>query len=289
MNQLSLLLLAFTVVVLVLQHNDSTTTVTAFTLPLKQFTNRQKQHTNNNIGSVLNRNDPLVTTTTASSTLTTKRSLITTSIALQMGFFQDFFATKSKAQDTSSTMKTRRILNKYQQEQILELKRSIVLLCDEQPVNRKELESVIDELSTLSIVIQPANSIELCKQWIVLYTTEKEINFFLDNRLATTVDQTISNDRVSISNRIPFNFGGGLYVDGTLSPADATNDDTTYKEGIRTNFQFTSATLDIGGFFQLKIPPIGKGWFDTIYLDDDFRIDYNSRNDILICIPAPIE
>lgn len=53
-------------------------------------------------------------------------------------------------------------------------------------------------------------------------------------------------------------------------------------EGIRTNFEFESATLDLGKW-KLELPPVGKGWFDTIFLDDTLRIDTNSRDDILIC------
>lgn len=52
----------------------------------------------------------------------------------------------------------------------------------------------------------------------------------------------------------------------------------------RTNFKFQSATLDLG-WFKFNIPPIGEGWFDTVYLDEDLRVDINSRDDILIVVP----
>ena len=57
---------------------------------------------------------------------------------------------------------------------------------------------------------------------------------------------------------------------------------------LRTDFEFTTATLDCGVSFipVLDLPPVGKGWFDTVYLDDELRVDTNSRNDILICLAS---
>jgi len=55
--------------------------------------------------------------------------------------------------------------------------------------------------------------------------------------------------------------------------------------GIRTNFKFTAASLDLGRWGKYNLPPVGEGWFDTVYLDEELRIDTNSRNDILICTP----
>jgi PAP_fibrillin len=260
-----LLIALFLVVSLVIQHDSTKVQVMAFVVP--------KLHRSN--GGLVS-SSPITTATTTRKT------------TLQVGFFQDLFTSNKPAENAKlSSNNKRRLLNKFQQEQIIELKRSIVLTCDTQPVNRQQLESYIDELATLSPILKPAVSVELRKKWIVLYTTEKEINFFLDNRLANSVDQSISLDGTTISNCIPFTFinGGGLFVDGTLSPEEEEDDDDSTLSGIRTNFQFTSATLDLG-LFKLNVPPIGQGWFDTVYLDDDFRIDRNSRNDILIAFPV---
>jgi len=43
--------------------------------------------------------------------------------------------------------------------------------------------------------------------------------------------------------------------------------------------------LDLVRFGKYSFPPVGSGWFDTIYLDEELRCDVNSRNDILICTP----
>jgi len=111
----------------------------------------------------------------------------------------------------------------------------------------------------------------LCRIW----TTEKEINFFLENGLSDSISQTINGS--VLKNSIPFKNGGEFGVSGTLSIPDP--------EGVRTEFEFKAATLDLG-WFKFNLPPVGKGWFDTIYLDEELRVDINSRDDILICIPA---
>lgn len=65
---------------------------------------------------------------------------------------------------------------------------------------------------------------------------------------------------------------------GEIRPAEKNND-----EMLRTQFKFLNAKLDIGKWGVYNFPPVGEGWFDTIYLDEDLRIDTNSRDDILIC------
>jgi hypothetical protein len=60
-------------------------------------------------------------------------------------------------------------------------------------------------------------------------------------------------------------------------------------QGIRTDFEFESATLDLGKWGSYALPPVGKGWFDTIYLDENLRVDINSRDDILICTSVDVE
>lgn len=107
------------------------------------------------------------------------------------------------------------------------------------------------------------------------WTTEKEINVFDDWGISGTISQTI--DGPDLLNMIPFRRGGSFGVKGRLTIPDP--------DGIRTDFEFESATLDLGQWGSYQLPPIGKGWFDTIFLDDDLRVDVNSRDDILICTP----
>ncbi len=97
-----------------------------------------------------------------------------------------------------------------------------------------------------------------------IWTTEKEINIFSDWNISGDITQTIGNG--NLQNYIPFQKGGGLGVSGTVTPDDDIQE--------RTNFKFTSAELDLD-WFKFSLPPVGKGWFDTVYLDDDLRVDVN--------------
>jgi len=109
-----------------------------------------------------------------------------------------------------------------------------------------------------------------------LWTTEKEINFFLNVGLSNDVTQTIAGD--TLQNNIAFANGGCFGVEGRL--------EVDPEKGQRTIFAFESATLDLGRWGKYRLPPVGSGWFDTVYLDDDLRVDVNSRDDILVCAAA---
>ena len=146
---------------------------------------------------------------------------------------------------------------------------------------RARIEIIIDELSPLSPITDTAASPKLQREWALAFTTEKEINFFIDLGITPSsgVSQTI--DGFCLGNLIEFKNGGGLSVSGELSVAQGGSDGEPKQ---RTNFVFTEANLDLGGWV-FKIPPVGEGWFETLYLDDSLRVDINSREDILICTP----
>lgn len=120
-----------------------------------------------------------------------------------------------------------------------------------------------------------------------LWTTEKEINFFIDWNISGQITQTLGNG--VLQNNIPFQKGGSFGVKGKLSIPESSNNEynnmicSMDSRVMRTQFEFESATLDLGTWGKYEFPPVGKGWFDTVYLDDTFRIDVNSRDDILIC------
>lgn len=124
--------------------------------------------------------------------------------------------------------------------------------------------------------VQKGALTETCLLFSSEWTTEKEINVFKDWGISGTISQTI--DGSLLENLIPFRRGGSFEVKGRLSIPSP--------DDIRTEFEFESATLDFGKWGSYTLPPIGKGWFDTVYLDDDLRVDINSRDDILICTPA---
>ena len=154
---------------------------------------------------------------------------------------------------------------------------------------RAILEPMIEELTSISPTLAAATSPLLQRKWALEWTTEKEINFFLDLGFSRDISQTIAYDKTiimsgggTIDNSIPFVKGGGFFVTGTLEIPDP--------QGMRTNFEFATAKLDISPWKlgTYEFPPVGAGWFDTLYLDESLRIDINSRDDILICTPAPV-
>ena len=155
------------------------------------------------------------------------------------------------------------------------LKTDLLNTCRQPKVKRTVVEEKIAALAPFSPTKNSAASSLLQKEWVLLWTTEKEINFFLDFGIASEVSQTINGSE--LGNLIPFKRGGCLSVSGTLSVPDVT--------GIRTEFKFDTATLDLAKWGTYEFPPVGEGWFDTLYLDDTLRVDTNSRDDILICTP----
>ena len=160
----------------------------------------------------------------------------------------------------------------------LELRRKDLkqrLLEECQKNDRDQIEGIIMELQQVSPTPDAATNPLLQRKWSLEWTTEKEINFFIDWKLSGDVYQTIQGSM--LANMIPFRNGGYLGVKGELS--------TDAEISLRTNFVFTEATLDLGRWGSFQIPPVGKGWFDTLYLDEELRVDKNSRNDILICTP----
>ena len=139
-----------------------------------------------------------------------------------------------------------------------------------------DIDAAIDALAAVSPASN-AVSKQLEKTWSLLWTTEKEINFFIEQGWSTNITQEIVKD--ALINTIPFvNDNGSFGVRGRIfrSPDDPS---------IRTQFVFETATLDWNWlpFSPVSFPPVGQGWFDTVYLDEDFRVDRNSRNDILVC------
>eukprot|EP00985_Skeletonema_marinoi_P031558 scaffold37723_cov189-Skeletonema_marinoi.AAC.9 len=147
------------------------------------------------------------------------------------------------------------------------------------PPIRTSIESLISQLQPLNPTSSPSTSKLLQRKWIVLWTSEKEINFFLEKGISTRIEQRLSDGKV-LENWIPFVRGDGFGVTGSIQPAV---NDSGSSDGLRTEFKFQKAELDIGKWGTYNFPPLGEGWFDTVYLDEELRIDLNSRNDILIC------
>ncbi|GKA55313.1 probable plastid-lipid-associated protein 11 isoform X1 [Tanacetum coccineum] len=56
----------------------------------------------------------------------------------------------------------------------------------------------------------------------------------------------------------------------------------------RLYYRFTSAVLR-GKDWEFPLPPFGKGWFDSVYLDNDIRIAKDIRGDYLVVDRAPYQ
>ena len=52
-------------------------------------------------------------------------------------------------------------------------------------------------------------------------------------------------------------------------------------DGRRFNFAFKSCDVRWRSV-SLPLPPVGKGWGEVVYLDDDFRIQRDVRGDLLV-------
>lgn len=194
----------------------------------------------------------------------------TTSSAPWQNFLDSFFSSPSpNAAPNSNSAATA-------------LKKELITECRQSvgrntPEIRQRIEVLMDQLAPLNPTPKAATSPLLQRRWILEWTSEKEINFFLDKGLSRTgaITQTLDGD--VLENDIPFVGGGGFGVTGRISVDEE-------REGLaRTDFEFRTANLDLGKWGEYKFPPVGKGWFDTIYLDQGLRIDTNSRDDILIC------
>ena len=61
---------------------------------------------------------------------------------------------------------------------------------------RARIENIINELAPLSPIVDTATSPQLQKEWLMAFTTEKEINFFVDLGITSSsgVSQTIDGD-----------------------------------------------------------------------------------------------
>jgi hypothetical protein len=50
----------------------------------------------------------------------------------------------------------------------------------------------------------------------------------------------------------------------------------------RVEFKFRGAELKLSSGRTWRLPPVGQGWFDTVYMDGKVRVAQDSRGDTLI-------
>ncbi|XP_040874043.1 probable plastid-lipid-associated protein 11, chloroplastic isoform X3 [Glycine max] len=116
----------------------------------------------------------------------------------------------------------------------------------------------------------------LSATWRLLWTTEKEQLFIIEKAplfgtRAGDVLQVIDVRERTLNNVISFPPDGVFFVRSSIEVASPQ----------RVNFRFTSAVLR-GKNWEIPLPPFGRGWFDTVYLDDDLRVVKDIRGDYLV-------
>lgn len=110
------------------------------------------------------------------------------------------------------------------------------------------------------------------------YSNPQETLFILENAkifgtLAGDVFQIIDKAG-TLQNVIEFPPEGSFVVNSSLD----------WQGNGRTNFKFTAATLNLPKGRKLKLPPFGQGWFESICIDNRYRLSRDSRGDMLFVV-----
>ena len=146
------------------------------------------------------------------------------------------------------------------------------------------VRGLMEQLAALNPTPNAAASPLLCGTWDILWTTEAELlaltaNGFL-GLACTEAYQTISRVRrndgswaYSLDNGIDFEAGSFLRVGSSCEPSPS---------GGRVAFRFESCTAKWRAV-QLPLPPVGTGYFEVLYVDEELRLARDSRGDLQVC------
>ncbi|KAF0894073.1 hypothetical protein E2562_033960 [Oryza meyeriana var. granulata] len=150
------------------------------------------------------------------------------------------------------------------------------------PSRLADIVSCIDALAASAPGADTVSDADkLSGTWRLLWTTEQEQLFIVRNApffrtTAGDVLQVIDVPGCALNNVITLPPSGAFVVNGTIE----------IQPPQRVNFRFTRAMLR-GSNWEVPFPPFGKGWFDTVYLDDDIRVAKDIRGDYLVVERAP--
>ncbi len=135
----------------------------------------------------------------------------------------------------------------------------------------------LEELPALNPTPNPARSPLFSGEWDCLWTTEKEINFLVGSGLFgekwKRSYQLIDVPGNNLENYIEFENESDLSVGSSIVPDP--------DEGSRFNIRFETASLTWKGF-KLGLPPVGSGWGELLYLDQDLRLQRDIRGDLIL-------
>ena len=116
----------------------------------------------------------------------------------------------------------------------------------------------------------------LTGKWELIFTTEKEINFFKTSwpfaKVSAITQQLDLTNEQMVNNLIQFEGGGKFAVTGSAGMVDGDG------EYDRVAFEFQDAVVVAWGR-EIQLPPVGTGWFDTMFCDGKLRLSRDSRGD----------
>lgn len=92
---------------------------------------------------------------------------------------------------------------------------------------------------------------------------------------AGNVYQVIDTAAETLQNVIEFPPEGRFLVDSSLQTESTSG---------RSNFKFSSAKLVLPGSREIPFPPVGQGWFDSIFVNGKYRLSRDVRGDLLFVV-----
>ncbi len=139
---------------------------------------------------------------------------------------------------------------------------------------RREIESIIDRLLLEEEEEKNTknNDFSVSARWKLLWTSERETLFLLETFQNSLAYQTIDEKAKTLRNAVEFSGGNAFVVESEIEILDER----------KVNFTFLSAGLKFSNGFTLPVPPVGKGWFENIYVGERYRVARDSRGDTLI-------
>ena len=134
------------------------------------------------------------------------------------------------------------------------------------------------DLPALNPTKDPARSPLFSGEWECVWTSEKEINFLVGSGLFgddwKRTYQVIDVPGNRLENNLVFANDGSLSVGSSIVPDP--------ERGDRFNIRFNEATLRWKGRLNLSLPPVGSGWGELLYLDEDVRLQRDIRGDLIV-------
>ncbi|KAI3874809.1 hypothetical protein MKW98_019382 [Papaver atlanticum] len=152
----------------------------------------------------------------------------------------------------------------------------------ENTLKRMQIIKAIEALRVFGKNSITTSAASLSDTWRMLWTTEKEQLFIIKNAYlfggtqAGDILQVIDVDAGVLNNVITFPPSGVFFVRSSIEIVSPQ----------RVNFRFTSAVLR-GENWEFPLPPFGRGWFESVYIDDNIRVVKDIRGDYLVIDRAP--